>query len=428
MADANEKAVHIRSLSQRWFDIALWKRVTAGLVCGLLVGLALGEKATFLKPIGDIFISLMKMLVVPLVATMLFSAIASLQDADALRRLGIRSVLLYLSVTAFAVVLAIAVSYGSGAGASAELPVTLPGAPGISPAASDANQYSPFTLLIPENPFEALSDGRMIQIIFFSILFALAAIAAGKQARPFIDFMQSASDVVNRLIGWVIELAPFGVFAIMAWVGGTMGLNVLLPLAKLVLIVHIAIAIQVFVVNGILIKLLTSLPLLPFFRGIIDAQILAYSTTSSSATLPVTMRCVVENLGVSKSIAEFSLPVGAVVNMSGSAIYHSMVALFVAHATGMEITLSFLLFLVLIVTTAAVSASTVPGGGLVTMTFVFESLGLPLAAIAIMASIDRLLDGPRTLANVTGDAMVAVILAKGENQIDMHIYRDKPKL
>lgn len=389
----------------------LWQKILGALILGLIAGVLLGDSAMILKPIGDLFIRLMTMVIAPLIATMLFTAIVSLDDLSKLGKFGGRTVFLFLGTTVISVCIGIFFSeiFSPGSDAQGLFSELLDGEETLMPA--NVSFLDRLFGLVPTNPFAAFAEANLIQIIFFMLLLAIAALKVGAPAKGFVEMMRAATRIMHTLVGFIIELAPIGVFAIMAWLAGTFGLTSALPLLKLVYVMHIAVMMAM-LFQYALVKAFSRISVTRFAKAIIEAQMLGYATCSSSATLPVTERCLIEKLGLPKRIVDFVLPIGAVCNMNGSAVYHTMAALFVAHAIGIDFALSDYLSLVFVVVVASVSAATVPGGGIVTASFVLSSTGLPIAAVGLIATIDRLLDGPRTAVNITGDCVAAVMLTK----------------
>ncbi len=389
-----------------------------GLVLGTVIGIVLGQKAQYLKPVGTIFLSLLNMVVVLLVFSSMTSGVTSINDVRKLGRVGIKTLLLYLGTTALALVFGLLAAKlfnpGRGIGlAHEDLVLTIDETP---------HMLSIFLNLVPSNPLGALANGNILQVIAFSIFLGLGINFAGEKGKPLGKLIDSLSEVMFRITGMIMNLAPYGIFAIMAWVSGTLGFGVLLQLLKLVAAHYLACTVHLVLVFGGILVFMTKVPVMPFFKGMTDAITLAASTTSSSATLPATLHCVEENLGVSKSIASFVLPIGSTVNMNGTAIFQGIAAVFIAQAYGIELGLDSLLLIVVTATLSAIGCAGIPGGALVTLSIVLGSVGLPLEGIAIVAGIDRLRDIIGTPVNILGDAVVAVYVAKSEGGLDEKRY------
>lgn len=397
----------------------LWMKMLIGLVLGVIVGSIMGPSAHYLKPIGSAFLGLLNMLVVPLVFTSMAVGVTSIEDFSKLGRVGVKTLLLFLATTAIAIIIGLFFAKifnpGLGMGLSAEeVKVTLnDGAPRISDI---------ILSLIPQNPIAAFASGNILQVIVFSILVGLAINLSKEKGKPVAQFLESFANVMFSLTNMIMRLAPIGVFAIMAWVAGEFGWKVLYPLLKLLIAHYLACIVHLIVVFGGILVLMVKVKPLPFFRGMGDAIALAASTTSSSATLPATLHCAQENLGVSKNIAGFIIPLGATVNMNGTAIFHALAAVFISQAYGISLGMQDLIIIVVTATLSAVGCAGIPGGGLVTLSIVLSSVGLPLEGIAIVAGIDRLRDIIGTVLNILGDAVVSVYVAKTEGEFDVKRY------
>ena len=402
-----------------WFATALWKRVIIALVLGVATGFAVGEDIVAIKWIGDLFIRLIKMLVVPLIFFSLVGGVAAIGDIRKLGSVGGRAMALFLGTAVIAVstgmTLALLVRPGDG------LTIDLP--PGTEvPPPPDQSLVEMIIAMVPDNPVMAMAQGQILPVIIFAILFGMALLMTGDEARPLVRGIEAASAVMQRLTIIVMEFTPFGVFALMAWVAGTFGFDALVPLSKLVLLNYLGCGIILLIVYPAILRFIARLPTIDFYRGIIDAQAVAFSTASSNATLPVTLRCVQRNLGVSRSISSFAVALGATVNMNGTAMYLGVIAIFGAQAFGVELNWISYLLIGLTATLGAIGTAGVPGAGLIMMSLVLSSIGVPLETIAFVAGINHLLDMMRTMTNVTGDAVVAVAVGRMAGEIDVEEY------
>ncbi len=402
-----------------WRRLVLWQKIIIGLVAGLIVGSIVGEEiaTVWLKPIGTLFLNLIKMLIVPLIFSSLVVGLCSMDDIKKMGRIGAKTFAIYLCTTAVAITIGLFMGIVLQPGAGVDLGTATAMAPKVAPSFVDT-----LINIVPRNPAAAFSSANVLQIIFFAIMLGIAINMAGEKGKPVARFFDSFAEVMYRLTDIVISFAPFGVFGLMAWVSGKFGLEVLLPLSKIIGGVYVGALIHGVVVLGGTIMIFTKLSPVRFFRGITSAQAVAFTTTSSSGTLPVTLECVQKNLGVSKSISSFVLPLGATINMDGTALYQGVAALFVAQAFGIDLSTADYVTIILTSTLASIGSAGVPGAGLIMLTLVLSSVGLPLEGIAIIAGIDRILDMARTTVNVTGDAMVSVLIAKGEGELDESIY------
>ncbi len=405
-----------------WKRIDLWKRIIGALILGLLLGIFFGDFAKELKPIGTLFINLIKMLIVPLVFVTLVSGVTAMEDLKKMGRIGGKTFVIYLITTAIAIAIGLIVGTIVQPGVGVEMNATHTISAKEAPAIIDI-----LLNVVTKNPFASFTSGNILQIIFFAIFLGISITLAGEKGEPAKKFFDSMSETMYKMTEMVMEFAPFGVFGLMAWVAASYGADVLFGLAKVIVGVYLASLIHLFIVVGGGIFTFAKQSPFKFFKGILSAQILAFSSTSSSGTLPVTTENVTKNLVVSKPVASFVLPLGATINMDGTAIYQGVCALFVAQVFGIDLSLNSYLIIILTGTLASIGTAGVPGAGLVMLTLVLTSVGLPIEGVAIIAGIDRILDMARTTVNVTGDAMVSVLIAKSENELDTEIYNGNKK-
>jgi len=402
-----------------WFSRPLWQRVVFALVLGVITGFVVGEDIVAIKWIGDLFIRLIKMLVVPLIFFSLVGGVAAIGDVRKLGNVGGQAMALFMTTAIISVstgmVLATLVRPGDG------LTIDLPAGTDV-PAAPDQSLLDMVIAMVPDNPVMAMAQGQILPVIIFAVMFGVALLMTGDEAKPLARGIDATSAVMQRLTILVMEFTPFGVFALMAWVAGTFGFDALVPLSKLVLLNYVGCGIILVLVYPAVLRLVAKLPTIDFYRGIIDAQAVAFSTASSNATLPVTLRCVQRNLGVSKSISSFAVALGATVNMNGTAMYLGVIAIFGAQAYGIELTWVSYLLIGLTATLGAIGTAGVPGAGLIMMSLVLTAIGVPLETIAFVAGINHLLDMMRTMTNVTGDAVVAVSVGRLAGEIDVEEY------
>lgn len=431
-----------------WFKIDLWKRVIAALVLGLAVGLGLrygmGAEAggafaqSYISWAGDLFLRLIRMLIVPLIFFTLVSGMIAMGDPKRLGSLGVRTLATYFGTTAIAVTLGLVMATIFQPGASLS-PETFAASDGSFLESAKERADAAGSLvdrllqIVPTNPVEALATGNILQIIFFAIMFGVGILMAGKIADPVARWFDGASEAMMKVTIIVMETAPIGVFALMATVMATQGLGVLQSLGTLTIALYLACVLHILITyGGVIIKGMLRLPFLPFLRGITDAQAVAYSTASSSATLPVTITCAEENLGIDKAVAGSVLPLGATINMDGTAIYIGMVALFGAQAMGIEVTLTQYFLVALMATLVSIGAAGIPSAGLILSGAALAQVGIPDAQAALIIGFilpfDRLLDMMRTLTNVTGDTAVATAVAKWEGELDEDVFRAEDNL
>ncbi|MGE4528747.1 MAG: dicarboxylate/amino acid:cation symporter [Rhodospirillaceae bacterium] len=399
-----------------WNAIPLWQKILAGLVLGLIVGLVFGKSAAAIKPIGTAFISGIKMLIVPLVFVSLVSGVTSMRDPAKMGRVGVKTIALYLVTTAVAITIGLVLGTVMAPGAGVDMGAAKAAAPKAAPSL-----VSTLVGLIPTNPIAAMSQGNVLQVIVFAILFGLAINMSGKAGEKVRDAFDALAEVIYKLTAIVIWFAPFGVFALMAWTAGTYGLDLLLPLAMVIVAVYIGCILHALLVYGFAVRAVGLSPL-KFYKGIAEAATVAFTTTSSSGTLPVTMSCAQKNLGISQGVSGFVLPLGATINMDGTALYQGVCALFVAQVFGVHLSGGDYVTIILTATLASIGTAGVPGAGLIMLSLVLSSVGLPLEGVAIIAGIDRVLDMARTSLNVIGDGMVATLVAKSEGELNLAIF------
>lgn len=404
-------------MSSIWKKIPLWQKIIGALVLGLITGITLGESAQVLKPIGTLFINLIKMLIVPLVFVTLVTGIIAMEDLKKMRRVGIKTFLIYMITTAIAITIGLVVGIilepGTGVALDAAKNMTVTQAPSI---------VDTLLNIITKNPFSSFANGDILQIIFFAIILGVSINLAGDKAQAAKNFFNSIAEAMYKMTEIVMGFAPFGVFALMAWVSASYGMDVLLSLGKVIVAVYVASIIHLIFTIGGGILFFAKLNPIKFFKGIVSAQTVAFTTTSSSGTLPITTEDCIKNLGVSKPVASFVLPLGATINMDGTALYQGVCAMFVAQAFGIQLGMQEYMMIILTSTLASIGTAGVPGAGLIMLTLVLTSVGLPIEGVAIIAGIDRILDMARTTVNVTGDAMTSVLIAKSENELDEEVY------
>ena len=415
-----------RSLLQRfWFDVVLWKRIFLALVLGVIAGLLLGDHAEAIKWVGDLFVRLIRMVVVPLVFVSIVSGVAQMGDYRRLGSIGGRTLLLYLSTTVIAVVIGMSLGSVFQPGAGIDFAGVVPKAVAAAPSVADQLMG-----IVPLNPFEALAKGDILAVIFFAILVGAAILAVGEPAEPVKKVFDSGVELILFIVRAVMEMAPFGVFALMAWVMGTQGLSVFVHIFLLAIALVIGCLIQVVVVHGGMVRILAGLPVLPFFRDIWDSVLVAFSTSSSAATLPVSMRVAEENLGVSHTVASTALPIGTTVSMDGTALYIGLLAMLAIQAFGIQVTATDLVLAGVTTVLVAIGTAPIPSASLFMLAAVLTGLGVTAEQTALVVGFvlpfDRLLDMTRTVANNTSDLATAVTVAKWEGELDMEVYLSKP--
>ncbi|WP_342515150.1 dicarboxylate/amino acid:cation symporter [Sporosarcina sp. FSL K6-1522] len=382
-------------------------------VLAIILGSIFGNSIDFLKPFGDLFLRLIKFIIAPLILSTLVVGVAGTSDPKQLGRIGVKTVAYYLATTAVAIVIGLAVAFlispGKGVTLSTE-GLSIPEAAAQEPQSAITTMLN----IIPENPFTALATGNVLQIIFFALFIGIAITLVGEKAQPVYRFFEGFAEVMYKVTGIVMKVAPIGVLGLLAPVVGQYGLSVLLPLVKVIIAVYVACILHAAIVYSAAVKTWGKMSPVKFFKGISPAALVAFSTASSSGTLPVTIKNTNENLGVPNKISSFVLPLGATVNMDGTAIYQGVAVIFIAQFYNLNLSFTQLLTVVLITILASIGTAGVPGAGMIMLAMVLTSVNMPLEGIALIAGIDRVLDMMRTSVNVVGDASAAVVVAGTE--------------
>ncbi|HIA95176.1 MAG TPA: dicarboxylate/amino acid:cation symporter [Candidatus Marinimicrobia bacterium] len=424
--------------------LALHWQIIIGLVLGLLYGIVAANNgwgsftSDWIAPFGTIFMSLLKLIAVPLVLSSLITGVASLSDLKKLSRIGGKTIAIYVGTTAVAVTIGLISvnmlqpgdkvpdqmkenlqkTYQEDASVRA----------GSAQKVKDRGPLQPIVDMVPSNFFSSASSNRnMLQVVFVAIFVGIGLIQIPKdKGKPVLDFFEGLNDVVIKLVDFIMLMAPVGVFALIAQTINKVAGNDLSQVLELLgalgyymiavilgLIIHAG-----FTYTGLL-KFMTKMPLKTFYKGIAPAQLLAFSTSSSGATLPVTMECCEDELGVSEEVSSFVLPLGATINMDGTALYQAVAAVFIAQTLGMELGIGAQLTIILTAVLASIGTAAVPGAGIIMLVIILEAVGVPSEGIALILGVDRILDMMRTTINVTGDASVAVIIASTEDQLNI---------
>jgi Na+/H+-dicarboxylate symporter len=405
----------MKNLGRGWLSLEIWKKVLVALVLGILSGICCGNNlGRVLKPFGDLFLSALHMVIVPVIFSSVVCAIFSVHDFRKTKRMTLKAMVLYLSFLFIGTVIAIVVGTLMAPGVGLKLSLS---APALDPIRAAPGVMDILVSMIPANPLLALVNENILQIVIFAILLGASIQLSGEKGKPLAEFFYSMAHVSSHLIGLVMRSAPYGVFALITWTFGAFGLAALFPLLKFILALFLASSIQVLLVYGGVILLYMRRSPMPFFEGVFPAIVFAITTTSSAATLPVTMRCAEESLKIPVPIARFLLPLGCNFNLSGLSIYLTLAVIFTAHVYG--ITLGFneygLLISTVILTT--MGAGGIPGSGIIVMGAVITAMGLPLGALPLIAGIDRINDMIQTVTNVVSDVAAAFLVAHSEKQL-----------
>ena len=412
---------------QTWFATALWKRILLALVLGVIVGMIWGPEASSISWLGELFVRLIRMVVVPLVFVTLVSGVVAMGDPAKLGSLGAKTLAIYMLTTLAAITIGLFFAAVLQPGVGVDLSAAAPS------AVQEAIPLSERLLsIVPSNPIAALAEGNILAIIFFALLVGVSVLTIGEKGKPVAELMDSSSEMMLRITHWVMEVAPFGVFALIAAVAGTQGVAALLDVLTLALAVVLACVIHVVVVHGVgIIKLSLGLSPLNFFRGARDAMLVAFSTSSSSATLPVSMSVAEENLGIKPVVASTVLPLGATINMDGTALYVGIVSVFAAQAFGIDLSLADYAIVAGSTTLVSVGTAAVPGASLFLMAAVMGAIGITPEQIAVVIGFilpfDRPLDMLRTSVNICGDLSVSTAVANWEGEFDREVFDRKTK-
>lgn len=410
-----------------WFAIALWKRILLALALGVIVGMIWGPGASTISWLGDLFVRLIRMVVVPLVFVTLVSGVVAMGDPAKLGSLGAKTLAVYMLTTLAAIVIGLVLAAALQPGVGVDLSAAAP------TAVQETIPLSERLLsIVPSNPIAALAEGNILAIIFFALLVGVSVLMIGEKGKPVADLMESSSEMMLRITHWVMEVAPFGVFALIAAVAGTQGVAALLDVLTLALAVVLACLIHVIVVHGIgIIKLTLGLSPVTFFKGARDAMLVAFSTSSSSATLPVSMSVAEDNLGIKPVVASTVLPLGATINMDGTALYVGIVSVFAAQAFGVDLSLTDYAIVAGSTTLVSIGTAAVPGASLFLMAAVMGAIGITPEQIAIVIGFilpfDRPLDMLRTVVNICGDLSVATAVANWEGEFEREIFDRQTK-
>ncbi|RRS32476.1 MAG: sodium:dicarboxylate symporter [Epsilonproteobacteria bacterium (ex Lamellibrachia satsuma)] len=412
--------------------MTLTTKVLIGMGLGILAGLAINllgyKEGTFVEDnivnglffiIGKMFVTALKMLVVPLVFFSLISGVLGIGDINILGKVGAKSFIFYLLTTALAIMLAITIATMIGIGENANLSTaavfTVKEAPPLSTVIID---------IIPGNIIDAMASGKMLQIIFFSILTGVSILMVGEKAEPIVELIEISNEIMMKMVTLVMEVAPYAVFALLAKAIANLGLGLLADLAGYVLVLIFALMIHLFVTLMVVLKVFSGMNPSVFLKKMRETQVFAFSTSSSNATIPVTLRTVIDRLGVNNSVASFTVPFGATINMDGTAIMQGVATVFIANAYGVELGMMGYLTVILMSVLASIGTAGVPGVGLIMLSMVFTQVGLPVEGIGLILGVDRLLDMIRTAVNVSGDAAVSVIVAKSEGKFNAAVYNN----
>ena len=416
-----------------WKNMGLTGKIIVAMILGIALGLFINYSGLnaeggfvntyitngFLAIIGKLFVNSLKMLVVPLVLISLICGVCGIGDIRLLGRIGTKTFMIYMFTTALAIATAIGLGslFGIGKGMNIGTDATFE-------AASAPPLLDVFSNIIPSNPISAMANGDMLSIIFFAILIGVSILMVGKPAKGLVKSLELINEVILKMVTIIMNLAPYGVFALLTKAMAELGLDLIWSLLGYVAVLVGSLAFHFFITMMIVLKLFSGLSVKTFLAKMREVQIFAFSTSSSNATIPITLRTVTKRMGVNNSVASFTVPFGATINMDGTAIMQGTATIFIANIYGIDLGVTEYLTVILMSVLASIGTAGVPGVGLIMLSMVFAQVGLPIEGIGLILGVDRILDMLRTAVNVGGDAAVTAIVAKSENKMDVAIYND----
>lgn len=416
-----------------WKNMGLTSKILVAMVLGIILGLifnytGLNAEGSFVNTylvnglfgiVGKLFVNSLKMLVVPLVLISLICGVCGIGDIRLLGRIGTKTFLMYMFTTALAIATAIGLGSLFGIGKGMNLK------PETAFEAKDAPPLiDVFSNIIPSNPISAMANGDMLSIIFFAILIGISILMVGRPAKGLVQSLELINEVILKMVTIIMNLAPYGVFALLVQAMADLGLDLMVSLFGYVAVLVGSLAFHFFVTMMIILKVFSGLSIRTFLAKMREVQIFAFSTSSSNATIPVTLRTVTKRMGVNNSVASFTVPFGATINMDGTAIMQGTATIFIANLYGVDLGIVEYLTVILMSVLASVGTAGVPGVGLIMLSMVFAQVGLPIEGIGLILGVDRLLDMLRTAVNVGGDAAVTAIIAKSEEKMDVSVFND----
>lgn len=399
----------------------LWLRVFIGMCLGITAGIVLGEYAAIFQPLGTMFINLILMLVIPLIFFVIINGIVSIEDPTNIKRIGSKSIILFISTAVAAVILGMIVTsiIKPGVGVHFQLLSNV-----NSFAAVEKNNLTTIFLnVIPSNALKSLVEGNILHVILLAFFIGITLKSKHDSFINIIKFIKEMSQLMIKMIETIVKIAPFGVFGYMSWAVGTQGIDILLPLLKLIFTIFVGCALQ-YILFGIMILIVAKLSPLPFYYKMIGPQLLAFSTSCSKATLATLMKTAHEKLGLSKTNTNVLIPLASILNMDGGALYLSSCVLFFGQVMGVNFSIQDYFTIIVTCTLGSIGAAGIPSGILLFLGMALTAVGLPIEAVAIIAGVDRILDMVTTMINVTGDACIPLVIDKTEGTLDVKVYNN----
>ena len=409
--------------------LGLTSKIFLGMLTGLLFGLLIKSIPSdflrdtvllngIIKILSDGFLTIIKMMVVPLVLISLTCGASSMGNVKKLGRVGFKTFTFYISTTCIAITIAIFISFLINPGIGLDMSHLV----SETPIISNSKSFTEILIgIIPSNPFKSMVEGEMLQIIFFSILLGLSISLASEKASPVKKFFESANEVVMKMVQIIMNFAPFGVFALITNTFATTGFHAMIPLFKYMMVIVFTLVLHGIFIYGGMFKLFTGLKVKPFLKKFIKPASIVFSTASSNAALPVTLETM-DDMGVDNSISSFTIPLGSTINMDGTAIMQGAAAIFIAQIYGINLGINTIITIILTATLASIGTAGVPGVGMVMLSMVLQSVGLPIEGIGLILGVDRILDMCRSTLNTMGDCICTIIISKSENSFNEEKY------
>ena len=400
--------------------LGLTSKIFIGFALGIILGLIFGEKVTVIKPLGDIFLTLIKMIVVPLVFCSITSGVASIGDINKLKRIGSKTLIYFVVATMLAGIIGIVIAQLVQPGSGVELNMIQ------ANSKYEAKEMPTLakTLLdmFPSNPIKALVDGNLMLIIVFSLFLGVSLTLLGEKGKKAIELFDIGTEAMYKMTAIVMDFSPIGVAALMACSIGEYGLKIFGPLGKFILTDYLGLLAVILLLYVPMLKFIAKIPLGYFFKKVLQIWLVTASTTSSSGTLPVTISVTKKKFGVSDELAEFILPLGATMNMNGAVVYYSAAVMFVSQIYGVTMDLSQQVLIIILATIISIGSPGIPGGGIVMTIMLLTTMGLPMEIVGMIAGIYRIIDMGHTTLNVTGDVITSLCIGRSENAIDDSVY------
>jgi len=402
--------------------LGLTSKIFIGFALGIILGLIFKEKVLILKPLGDIFLTLIKMIVVPLVFCSITSGVASIGDINRLKRIGSRTVIYFVVTTTLAGIIGLLIANFVQPGAGVDL--------NMIQASSKFQAKEMPTLaktlldMFPSNPIKSMVDGNLMQIIVFSLFLGVSLTMLGEKGKKAIDLFNSGTEAMYKMTAIVMEFSPIGVAALMACSIGEYGIKIFGPLGKFIMTDYLGLLTVIIIMYIPMLKFIAKVPLGYFFKKVLQIWMVTASTTSSSGTLPVTIGVTKKRFGVPDEIAEFILPLGATMNMNGAVVYYSAAVMFVSQIYGIHMDLSQQILTIVLATIISIGSPGIPGGGIVMTIMLLTTMGLPMEIVGMIAGIYRILDMGHTTLNVTGDVVTSLCISRSEKVLNDSVYEE----